>query len=183
LGRAGPVETLGSPWIPLPIRACGIHHRTNQFFHDYCHEWQHETINHSFRSGRMARGGHGLPQVSPGSAMPNASTPCGRAIPETALRPSQGSPLHKVGGLRRSSTLLDTPRRTSTRLDLVSISSPLFSVANPCHNRAWPLPPLPPLAYLYCFLPPLANMAETTSPPVHTYRDRLDPLMEGFIAA
>jgi hypothetical protein len=23
LGMAGPHETLGSPWIPLPVRACG----------------------------------------------------------------------------------------------------------------------------------------------------------------
>jgi hypothetical protein len=24
LGKAGPVETLGRPWIPLAIRACGV---------------------------------------------------------------------------------------------------------------------------------------------------------------
>jgi hypothetical protein len=31
------------------------------------------------RYGRMARGGHGLPKVSPRSAMPNPSKPCGHA--------------------------------------------------------------------------------------------------------
>jgi hypothetical protein len=35
----------------------------------------------------MARGGHGLPKVSHGPAMPDSSMPCGRAIPEKALRP------------------------------------------------------------------------------------------------
>ena len=34
--------------------------------------------------GRMARGGHGLPKVSPGPAMPNQSIPCGWATPKTA---------------------------------------------------------------------------------------------------
>jgi hypothetical protein len=33
----------------------------------------------------MARGGHGLPNVSLGPAMPYLSTPCGRATPETAV--------------------------------------------------------------------------------------------------
>jgi hypothetical protein len=41
---------------------------------------------HDFTHERMARGGHGLPKVSPGPAMPNPSKPCGRATPETALR-------------------------------------------------------------------------------------------------
>jgi hypothetical protein len=35
---------------------------------------------------RMARGGYGLPKVSTGTAMPYPCTPCGRAIPETALQ-------------------------------------------------------------------------------------------------
>jgi hypothetical protein len=33
----------------------------------------------------MARGDHGLPKVSLGPAMPNPSTPCERATPETTL--------------------------------------------------------------------------------------------------
>jgi len=35
--------------------------------------------------GRMARGGHGLPKVSLGPAMPNPFITCGRATPETAV--------------------------------------------------------------------------------------------------
>jgi hypothetical protein len=62
--------------------------------------------------GRMGRGGHGLTKASPGPALPNASTPCGRAIPKTALQPFLGWPARRAGGLRSSSTLLDTPRRT-----------------------------------------------------------------------
>jgi hypothetical protein len=48
---------------------------------------------------RMARGGHGLPKVSPGPAMIYPSTPSGWATPETAW---QG----KEGGLWPSSTPL-----------------------------------------------------------------------------
>jgi len=33
----------------------------------------------------MARGGHALPKVSLGPAMPDLSTPCGRITPDTAL--------------------------------------------------------------------------------------------------
>jgi hypothetical protein len=54
-------------------------------------------------ASRMARGGHGIPKVSPAPAMPNTSVPLGRATPETARR---------ARGLRLSSTLLYTPRRT-----------------------------------------------------------------------
>jgi hypothetical protein len=63
--------------------------------------------------GRMARGGHGLLK-SPGPAMPDPSTPCRRATPEMAepLQPFQGWPARRMGSLRPSSTLLDTPRRT-----------------------------------------------------------------------
>jgi hypothetical protein len=35
---------------------------------------------------RMATGIHGLPKVSPRPAMPDPSTPCGRATPKAALR-------------------------------------------------------------------------------------------------
>jgi hypothetical protein len=31
--------------------------------------------------GRMARGDHGLPEVSPGSAIPDPFKPCGRLLP------------------------------------------------------------------------------------------------------
>jgi hypothetical protein len=62
--------------------------------------------------GRMARCGHGLPKVSPGPAKPYPSMPWGRVTPETALLSFLGWPAHKAGGLRPSSTPLDTPRRT-----------------------------------------------------------------------
>jgi hypothetical protein len=35
------------------------------------------------KNGRMARSGHGLPEVSPRLAMPYPYTPCDRATPET----------------------------------------------------------------------------------------------------
>jgi hypothetical protein len=57
----------------------------------------------------MSRGGHGLPKVLPGPAMPDPSTPCRLAAPETALWLFQRCPAHRTGGLRPS---LDTPRRT-----------------------------------------------------------------------
>jgi hypothetical protein len=61
---------------------------------------------------RMARGIHRLPKVSLGPAMPYPSTPFGRATPKTALQPFLGWPACRAGGLRPSSTPLDTPRRT-----------------------------------------------------------------------
>jgi hypothetical protein len=39
---------------------------------------------------RMARGGHGLPKVSPRLALHYLSMPCGQATPETALQPVLG---------------------------------------------------------------------------------------------
>jgi hypothetical protein len=51
-----------------------------------------------FRHGRIARGVLALPKVSPQSAMPYPSKPCGRATPEilTAIsgmaRPQSGRP-------------------------------------------------------------------------------------------
>jgi hypothetical protein len=59
--------------------------------------------------GRMATGGHGLPKVSIRPTMPDPSTPCGRASPETALRPFQGWPASRAGVTWPSSTHLDTP--------------------------------------------------------------------------
>jgi hypothetical protein len=58
------------------------------------------------------QGGHGLPKVSLGLAKPGPSTPCGQAIPETALWPFEGWTAHSVGGLQPSFTTLDTPCRT-----------------------------------------------------------------------
>jgi hypothetical protein len=59
--------------------------------------------------GRMARGGHGLPKVSPGPTLPYSSMPCRQAIPRAALPPFWGWLGCTAGGLRPSSTLLDTP--------------------------------------------------------------------------
>jgi hypothetical protein len=62
--------------------------------------------------GRTGRGIHGRTKVSCGPAMPNTYTPCGRATPQTALRPFGGWPARRAGGLRPSSSPLDTPSRT-----------------------------------------------------------------------
>jgi hypothetical protein len=43
---------------------------------------------YTFRQDSMAKGGHGLPVVSPGPTMSYPSTPCGRVTPETAIDPS-----------------------------------------------------------------------------------------------
>jgi hypothetical protein len=56
----------------LEVRLREMHEQ--QYKHDADHE-------------RTATGGHGLPIVSPGPAIPYPSTPCGRATPETALWP------------------------------------------------------------------------------------------------
>jgi hypothetical protein len=59
---------------------------------------------------RMARGFHGL-QVSLGLAMPDPSTPCGQATPETAIQLFLEWRAHRVRGLRPPYTPLDTPCR------------------------------------------------------------------------
>jgi hypothetical protein len=82
-------------------------------------------VTFTFGQKRIARGGHGLPKVSPRPDMPYPFTPCRRAIPETALQLFWGWPACRVGSLRLSSTPLDTPRRTRTLLasqDIVHLS-------------------------------------------------------------
>jgi hypothetical protein len=61
---------------------------------------------------RMARGGHGLPKVSPEPTMPYPSSPCGQATPQTALRSVPGWPACRASSLRPSCTPLDTPCHT-----------------------------------------------------------------------
>jgi hypothetical protein len=56
-----------------------------------------KTFRGGKKHGRMARGSHGLPKVSPGPAMHNTSTPCWWAIPETALWLFQGWPARRAG--------------------------------------------------------------------------------------
>jgi hypothetical protein len=60
----------------------------------------------------MARGGHGLPKVSPGPTLPNPSTPCGGATAETALQQFQGWPAPRAVSLQPSSSHFDTPSKT-----------------------------------------------------------------------
>jgi hypothetical protein len=70
----------------------------------------------------MVRSSGGLPKISPGPAMPNLATHCGRATPKTPLQPFSGWPTHKVGDLRPSSYLLDTPRCMPMDNSVVMIS-------------------------------------------------------------
>jgi hypothetical protein len=72
---------------------------------------------------RKGRGGHGLPKVSPGSAMPDPSMPCGRATRKIALQLFWGV-------LRPASTLLDTPRRTPKRIDVAPFRFALVVLRN-----------------------------------------------------
>jgi hypothetical protein len=69
---------------------------------------------------RMARGGHELPKVSPGLAMPNPSMPYGWATPKTVLQLFQDWPTYRAGGLRPSTTPLDSARRTYMHLSDLS---------------------------------------------------------------
>jgi hypothetical protein len=78
--------------------------------------------------GRMARGGHGLPKVATGPAMPNSFMTWGRATIETALQPFQGWPAHRESGLQPSSTLFVTPRRTPMK-EVQKRTCPLTTLA------------------------------------------------------
>jgi hypothetical protein len=96
---------------------------------------QHVHLLRDSDHGRIARGGHGLPKVSPGPAMAYPSTPCGRATSETGLQPFQGWPSRRVAGLQPSSSLLDPPTPCAydfdpdievTVLRLVTLEKPTF---------------------------------------------------------
>jgi hypothetical protein len=78
--------------------------------------------------GCMARGGHGLPKVSPRPSMPYPYTPCGRATPETALRSFPVWPAHRAGSRRPSSTSLDTPGHTPMKRKILQETLGNFSV-------------------------------------------------------
>jgi hypothetical protein len=58
----------------------------------------------------MASNIHELLKVSLSSAMPDPSTPCGRATPETTLRPFLGWPTGRAGDLQPSSWIPDAVR-------------------------------------------------------------------------
>jgi hypothetical protein len=62
----------------------------------------------AYNRGRGARGGHGLLKASLRPAMTNPSTTCGQATTKKAVL---GWLTRRAGGLRPSSTLLETPRR------------------------------------------------------------------------
>jgi hypothetical protein len=66
------------------------------------------THNH----GRMAGGGHGLPNVLLEPTKPFSFMACGRATSETDVKPFQGWPASRAGSLQPSSTPLDTPYHT-----------------------------------------------------------------------
>jgi hypothetical protein len=51
------------------------------------------------KKGRISRGIHEIPKVSPGTTIPSPSMPCGRATPKMALLSFQGRPTHRAGGL------------------------------------------------------------------------------------
>jgi hypothetical protein len=69
----------------------------------------------------MARGGHGLPKVSLGPAMPKPSMPYGRATPKMALQLFGGWPARRAVGLQPSSSHLDNPCHTPMILtDVIS---------------------------------------------------------------
>jgi hypothetical protein len=84
----------------------------------------------SCQQARAGRGIHGLPKVSPRLTMPNPSTPCGRATPQTALRLFGGWPARRAGGLRPSSSSLDTPSRTGLAANERHAFIFLFSVSD-----------------------------------------------------
>jgi hypothetical protein len=112
-GMLGPGETLGSPSPPLAICPCPC--PSGRLGQSFLHFLDSLGVNEFFifpfpsffipniatrinLYGHMARGGHELPNVSLGTAMPNLSSPCGQASPETALQPFQGWPTRRAGG-------------------------------------------------------------------------------------
>jgi hypothetical protein len=56
----------------------------------------HEVVLGVFEHMRLARGGHGLPKVSPALAMPYPPRPFKQATPETALQLFQGWSARRV---------------------------------------------------------------------------------------
>jgi hypothetical protein len=71
--------------------------------------------------GPYGRGIHGRTKVLCGPAKPDPYTLCGRATPQTALRPFGGWPARRACGLRPSSSPLDTPSRTGLAAALAEI--------------------------------------------------------------
>jgi hypothetical protein len=111
--RAPPSPMLYAPWVAnphLPIGRPGVglawqtsppaHHKpptkkatqrapiAPTVTHIVCITWLQHRL--------MAWGGHGLPKVSPGPAIPYPSTPCGQTTPKTSLQLPQGWPVHII---------------------------------------------------------------------------------------
>jgi hypothetical protein len=78
--------------------------------------------------GRMARSGHGLPKVSPKSAMLHPSTLCRQVTPETAIR-LQGWLAPNAGGLQPFPTPSNAPCHTPMGLSLILIPPSVFWIA------------------------------------------------------
>jgi hypothetical protein len=74
----------------------------------------------------MAGGGHGLPKVSPGPAMLHTSRQSRQTTPEMAIRPFQGWPACRKGGLRPSSTPFGSPCHTAMDKSTYKKPHPLF---------------------------------------------------------
>jgi hypothetical protein len=66
-----------------------------------------ENVTANFYCMQAHMANYGLPKVSPRPAIPNPSTPCGRAIPKTVSQLFLWWPDSKVGGLRPSPNPLD----------------------------------------------------------------------------
>jgi hypothetical protein len=98
----------------------------------------------------MGTGIHGLPKVSPGHAMPDPSTPCGQATPETTLRLFQGWQNRRAGGLRPCSSPLPTPSRTGL---------PIFHVLRVAIT--WPARGGRPYGLFWSFVMKFSNKSET----------------------
>jgi hypothetical protein len=98
--------------------------------------------------GRMGRGSHGLPKVSPAPTMTYPSMPCRQATPKTVLGPFQEWPAQSTAVLQPSPTPLENPRRSFTFLHIEKMENSLISdsMATPCHtpmfiseiNLPWP---------------------------------------------
>jgi hypothetical protein len=88
----------------------------------------------------MARGIHELLKVSPRPTMPNPSTPYGRTTPKTAIWPFWRWPARRAGGLKPSSTPLDTPYRMGLLPNkLISSLIPLPINQYFCLRRSFPI--------------------------------------------
>jgi hypothetical protein len=73
--------------------------------------------------------------LHPPCPLPNPSTLCRRATPETALQLLQGWPTRREGSLRLSSTPFDTPGRTPMGNINVALFSPWVAALLPAYEK------------------------------------------------